>query len=217
MPSRKVVESRVRLRSRLRIAGILRDAEDNASWSEFAEIYTPLLYGFCMKRGLAHADAADVVQDVMHSVARAMRGFEYDPRKGSFKGWLFTATRNAMSRHFRREARQPLTPGETQVMNAIDAGPDEGEQRDWERDYQRQLLGWAMEAIRPDYGHHVWKAFVETALRDREPADVAAELGMTPNAVAVAKYRIVKRLKAKAESVDAERWEEDVIARSRRS
>jgi hypothetical protein len=35
---------------------------------------------------------------------------------------------------------------------------------------------------------------------------------MTKNAVAIAKFRVTKRLKEKAESVDAERWEGEVMA-----
>ncbi|MEZ5300423.1 MAG: hypothetical protein R3F11_07125 [Verrucomicrobiales bacterium] len=34
---------------------------------------------------------------------------------------------------------------------------------------------------------------------------------MTPNAIAVAKYRIVRRLKAAADAVDADQWEAEMI------
>jgi len=192
----------------------LRNPEDDASWSEFAEIYTPLFYGFCLKRGLNHSDTADVVQEVMRSVARAMRGFQYDPSKGKFKTWLFTAVRNTMNSHFRKQSRRPVTAAETQLMEKINEQPDEREELDWERDYQRQLLAWAMEQIKGDYSEHIWKAFEQTALRGRVPSEVGAELDMTPNAVAVAKHRITQRLKEKAQSVDAERWESDVIAKA---
>lgn len=191
----------------------LRDAEDHRSWAEFTEIYTPLLFGFCLKRGIGREDTADIIQGAMSNVARAMRGFEYDPAKGTFKSWLFTVLRNAISTHFRKENRKPLTPGETQLVRTLDAEAGREEEDEWERDYQRQLLAWAMERIQPDYGEHVWKAFVETALRARSNQEVAEELDMTPNAVGVAKHRITQRLKAVAESIDATRWEGELAAR----
>ena len=190
----------------------LRDPGDEASWNLFAEIYTPLFYGFCVKRGLQHADAADVIQEVMCSVARAIRGFDYDPQRGQFKSWLFTAVRHAISGYFRKSARLPLTALETQFFERVSQIPDEQEQLDWERDYQRQLLAWAMGKVRGDYAGHIWKAFEETALRGRSPSEVAAELGMTNNAVAVARHRIIQKLKDTAHSVDAERWEDDYIS-----
>ena len=202
------------LRTRETLIIRLRDPEDAASWTEFAEIYTPLFYGFCMKRGLNHTDTADIVQEVMRGVARAMRGFQYDPSKGKFKTWLFTAVRNAISTHFRKQSRRPVTVAETQLMMKISEQPDEREQLDWERDYQRQLLGWAMEQIRGDFGEKVWRAFELTALRGRDPGEVGRELDMSNNAVAVAKHRITQRLKEKAQAVDAERWEGEMIARS---
>ena len=91
----------------------LRDQGDQVAWEEFVEIYTPLLYNYCKKRELAHADASDIVQDVMRSVSLAMENFEYDPKKGKFKGWLFTAVRNAISSHFRKKSRRPETVADT--------------------------------------------------------------------------------------------------------
>ena len=133
----------------------LRDPEDAASWAEFAEIYTPLFYGFCIKRGLNHSDTADIVQEVMRGVSRAMHGFQYDPQKGKFKTWLFTAVRNAICTHYRKASRRPITASETLFLTKIETQPDEREQLDWERDYQRQLLAWA--------GSYVVKGWMSTS------------------------------------------------------
>ena len=95
--------------------------------------------------------------------------------------------RNAISTHFRKQSRRPVTASETLFLEKIESQPDEREQLDWERDYQRQLLAWAMEQIKGDFAEHVWQAFEQTALRGRDPSDVAAELDMSNNAIAVAK------------------------------
>ena len=50
----------------------LRDQADDDSWSEFADIYTPLIFGYCQRRELRHADIADITQEVMRSVSIAL-------------------------------------------------------------------------------------------------------------------------------------------------
>jgi len=190
----------------------LRDPEDNASWTEFAEIYTPLLYAYCTKRGIRKVDAADIVQDVMRPVGLAMRSFEYDPEMEKFKAWLFTAIRHAIGRHFKNLKRRPLTAPDSQFIEMLESTPEESEQVDWERDYQRELLKRPLDKMKPEFADRIWNAFQQTAIHGRKPADVADEIGITKNAVAIAKFRVTKRLKEKAESVDAERWEGEVIA-----
>ena len=194
----------------------LRDSADDASWAEFAEIYTPLMYGYCQKRELRRDDIADIVQDVMRSVSLAMKGFEYDPEKGKFKGWLFTSLRNAISNHFRKASRRPKTARETRMVEMIENTPDQRETDDWERDYQRQLLAWALEKIKPEFSPRIWSAFEETAINGRPGNEVATELDMTLGALTVAKHRVTKRLKEKAESIDAGRWEGEMIARAQK-
>ena len=50
--------------------------------------------------------AADLTQEVLHAVARAIRGLDYDPHRGSFRGWLFTVVRNKLRTFWERQARQ---------------------------------------------------------------------------------------------------------------
>lgn len=189
----------------------LRDSEDESSWSEFVKIYTPLLYGYCRKRELSAADTADIVQEVMRSVSLAIKNFTYDPEKGRFKSWLFTATRNAVSRHFKEQARRPMTAGNTRLVEMIERTPDQREIDDWERDYQRKLLAWAMEKVKPEFAPRIWSAFEQTAIFERSAQDVAAELGISKNAVTIAKWRVVQRLREKARTVDSEHWEGEMI------
>ncbi|MGR5411090.1 RNA polymerase sigma factor, partial [Vibrio sp. PNB22_8_2] len=68
----------------------IRDGGDAEGWRLFVDLYGPLVYGFARRQGLQDADAADLTQDVFQSVAGAVRRLDYDPRKGSFRGWLYT-------------------------------------------------------------------------------------------------------------------------------
>src|ERR1051325_9566926 len=84
----------------------IRDGSNHAAWQEFVNLYGPVIYGFARKRGLQDADAADLMQDVLRSVSRAIGRLEYDRKRGTFRGWLFTITRNkVLNFHASRKIR----------------------------------------------------------------------------------------------------------------
>ena len=91
----------------------IRNADDDQSWCEFVEIYSPLIYGFARKRGLQDADAVDLTQEVLRIVARSIGRLEYDRRRGSFRGWLFTIVRNELSDWFSRQRSDVVGSGDS--------------------------------------------------------------------------------------------------------
>src|SRR5205085_2607216 len=84
----------------------LRDAGDGPAWSQFVDLYGPLIFAFGRRRGLQDADAADLAQDVLARVCQAVRTLEYDPARGSFRSWLYTVTRNCFLTFVQRRGRQ---------------------------------------------------------------------------------------------------------------
>src|SRR5205807_1625207 len=82
--------------TRLSLVVRLRDARDEGAWAQFVELYAPLVFGFARKHGLQDADAADLTQDVLQAVSGGVRRLDYDPQRGSFRGWLFTVARNKL-------------------------------------------------------------------------------------------------------------------------
>jgi RNA polymerase sigma-70 factor (ECF subfamily) len=64
-----------------------------ANWKTFFDSYWKLIYGVAIKAGLDDAEAQKVVQETIIAVAKQMEGFKYDPKIGSFKGWLLHTTR----------------------------------------------------------------------------------------------------------------------------
>ena len=184
----------------------LRDARDEQAWSHFVDIYAPLVYGYARKHGLQDADAADVTQEVLRSVARSMEGLEYDPRRGTFHGWLLTVTRNALRKFWRRRQRQPQGSGNTAVQRLVEerTGDRDPDADAWDQEHERRLFQWAAERIRGSFQESTWQAFWETAVEGNSPRQIADSLGMSLGAVYIAKSRVLARLKEQIDQVRGE-------------
>jgi RNA polymerase sigma-70 factor (ECF subfamily) len=184
--------------TRLSLLIRLRDLQDRQAWAQFVDVYAPLLYGYLRKRGLQDADAADLTQACLRQVAARVGTFEYDPRRGSFRGWLFTIVRNQL-RDFRdRPHRLYQGSGDARMQRFLEAqaAPEPDETDEWEREYRRGLLAWAAEQVRPQVQETTWQAFWQTAVEGRSGKEVARNLGLSAAAVYLARGRVMARLRA---------------------
>lgn len=175
----------------------VRDHQDQEAWNEFVEVYTPLVFGFCRRRDLQEADAADVAQEVMQKVAGAMGGFRYQPDKGTFRSWLFTVTRNCLANFQKRKQRQPQGTGETAVQDFLEAQPSPESETIWDQEFHQRLLDWACNCVKGEFQHATWQAFQLTALEDKPPKDAADLLGLSLGAVYIARSRVTARIRVK--------------------
>jgi RNA polymerase sigma-70 factor (ECF subfamily) len=184
----------------------LRDAHDELAWSQFVDLYAPLVYGFARKHGLQDADAADLTQDVLRSVSIAAKKLNYDPQRGSFRGWLFTVVRNRLRDFWAVQGRQFLGSGGSDAVSRLQdvRAPAEDPAVLWEQDYERQLFNWAAAQVRPDFQETTWQAFWQTAVEGKSGKVVAKELGMTVAAVYLAKGRVIARLKEQVRQIHDE-------------
>jgi RNA polymerase sigma-70 factor (ECF subfamily) len=175
----------------------VRDARDSAAWERFVNAYTPIVFGFCRKRGLQAADASDVAQDVLQSVAQHVPNFDYDPRKGRFRDWLFRVTRNKVTDFHRRRKNEAAGSGMTEVHRRIEAQPAVADDdADWDAEWQRYAFERAAAEVRAEFADATWKAFWATAVEGRDVKAVASELGISSGAVYIAKSRVTARIKA---------------------
>ena len=184
--------------TRVTLLARIRDGRDGDAWQEFVQIYGPVVYRFARNRGLQDADAADLMQDVLRSVARNAPRMEYDPARGTFRGWLYTVTRNKIYNFLNGQRHRPRGTGDSDAHERLDATPardEDGPDADWEREYQRRLTARAMERVQEEFQPATWQAFWQTAVDGRPAAEVGTGLKMTPGAVYVAKSRVLARLR----------------------
>ena len=192
--------------TRVTLLARLKDGADGEAWREFVHLYGPVVYGFARKRGLQDADAADLMQEVLRSVARNAGRMEYDPKRGTFRGWLYTVTRNKVYNFLSGQRNRPRAVGDSGAQERLDAVPDREVERDddWDIEYQRRLSSKAMDAVKHEFQPNTWKAFWGTAVEGRGAQEVGAELKMTPGAVYVAKSRVLARLRDEVQRLQAE-------------
>jgi RNA polymerase sigma-70 factor (ECF subfamily) len=173
-------------------------ADDPAAWERLVALYAPLVYHWCREYGVQEHDAADIFQEVFQAVATHIGSFRRERPADTFRGWVRTITHNKVLDLFRRRGREPQATGGSDAQQRLTQTPAEVDaSEDSSRDgaVERGLFRRALELIRGDFEERTWRAFWRTAV-DGEPAhDVAAELGMSPGAVRVAKSRVLQRLR----------------------
>jgi len=169
----------------------LRQPSDSAAWDRFVELYTPLLFYWGRRAGLQSADAADLVQDVFEVLLRKLPEFQYDRQK-SFRSWLRTVTMNKWKERARRRTEHAV--GGSGVAPLEPAIPDGAEQF-WETEYHRHLAARALDVMHTQFEPATWQACWESVVNDRPAAEIAAELGLTVNAVYLARSRVLRRLR----------------------
>ncbi len=173
----------------------LRDTADGEAWREFVQLYTPLIFRHCQRQGLQEADAADVAQEVMRTAAREFPRFQYDPRRGRFRGWLLQTTRHRLHQFFARRDRAPQPSSDPSFERVLEQAPGPDEQARWEEEYRQRRFDWAVDRARNEFQPTTWQAFWRTAVDAVSVKEVAAGLGISVGAVYIARSRVTARLR----------------------
>jgi len=168
----------------------VRDPTDQAAWKRFVQIYTPLLYHWAHRIRLQDQDAADLVQDVFTVLVQKLPEFKYDRQK-SFRAWLKTILLNKWRAQQRHRALLTMETNGSAFALAEEEDPDGLS----ETEYRQQLVHRALQLIRGEFQPASWQAFWESVIVGRPAPQVASEVGITVNAVYIAKCRVLRRLR----------------------
>ncbi|MFM8274174.1 MAG: RNA polymerase sigma factor [Gemmata sp.] len=182
------------------LLGRLRDPRDADAWERLVELYAPLIRGWAERLNVRGADADDLVQEVMAVVVRRFPEFVHPERPGAFRGWLRAIAANCARTVWKTRKVQPVAPGGSDFGSYLARleDPTDDLARTWEREHDVYVTRTLLERIRPDFEGRTWSLFGRFVL-DGLPADeVAAEFGVTPNAVYIAKSRVLARLREEA-------------------
>jgi len=203
------------LSTRRSLLGRLANWGDQESWQEFFSTYWRLIYSVAIKAGLSDAEAQDVVQETVLTVARKISDFKSHPDLGSFKGWLLTITRRRIADQLEKRAKfatsahspaaavaQPLKggidPGDSTRTSTIEGVADPasvGIDAYWEEQWQLHVVNAALERVKNQVSPKHFQMFELYVLREWPVSKVAKTLGVSTGQVYLAKHRISSLLK----------------------
>ncbi len=172
----------------------LSEAQDSA-WEELASHFRGPVLAFALRLGLSHPAAEDVVQSTMLAFLRAYREGRYDKQRGRLSSWLFGIAYREALRSIREGARERQAPGPAGRTTFFSGRPDDDlAKQSWADEWERHVLDRCMEQARAEVEPRTFEAFELAAIRDVPADQIADELGMTRNAVFIAKHRVLKRI-----------------------
>lgn len=170
-------------------------ARDGDAWGRLATLYGPLVRHWCGRLGVRTDEADDVLQDVLAAVAVSLGEFRPGGAPGSFRAWLRGVTRHKTLDHLRRLGRHPTAQGGTDAHRQIQEVPDPEPDQDDPPEEVAGLYHRALDFVRGEFEEKTWEMFWRFAV-ENQPADlIAAEFGVTPVTVRMAKSRVLRRLK----------------------
>ena len=175
-------------------ASLLRRVQSDdpaAAWEQLVDLYAPLIYHWGKQQGLSSTDASELLQEVLTTLVTKLPEFRYDPKR-RFRGWLRTIAINKATDLKRRNHIRPIS-GQDETLACISVA---SEVDLWdESEYRSYLVSHAMKLMRAQFPERHWDACWMMVAEGRSAKQVAQELGMTENAVYVAKSRLMKRLR----------------------
>jgi RNA polymerase sigma factor (sigma-70 family) len=183
----------------------LERADDDEAWREFLAVYRPLVYRIARRRGLQHADAEDLTQQVFTAVGRAIKKFQPDPSQGRFRSWIARIAQNATINALARRPRDAATGGTTAFeLLREQLGHSDCPREIIDLELRRSLFRRAAERIRDGFHETTWKAFWLTTVEGQDIAAAADALEISVGSVYAARSRIIYRLKREIEAHEHE-------------
>jgi RNA polymerase sigma-70 factor, ECF subfamily len=179
----------------------IRDPQDGLAWSQFMAIYQPVVYRLSRRRGLQHADAEDLCQRVFISVAKAIENWESQDEGPRFRNWLNRVARNAILNAITRVKPDRAT-GTSSIQDLLLELPANSDvTKAVLNESHMESYRWAAKQVKAEFSASTWAMFLETTIKGRCIADVAAGLGCSSGAVYVARCRVMQRIKDKVNEV----------------
>lgn len=173
-------------------------AQDQEAWHQVVHLYGPLVEKWCRRSGLSEEDTADIFQDTFRTVSQHIGDFVPGRSVASFRSWLKTIVRTRTIDHFRKARRHMKATGGTAAQAVMAEVPDPiaEDSDDEEAEAEHALVVHrAMELIKGEFDPRNWAAFELVALKGRSATEVAHEVGVAPQTIRQANYRIRRRLR----------------------
>lgn len=165
----------------------IRNPHDSQAWTEFHNVYAPIIYGYAKARGLQHNDAQEVQSACYESIIKQIPSFEYDREQGGFKAWLRTIVNRRVVDLLRR--RKEVAADVDQLATL--PGNEETAEEIWEQHWKNQLLRHCFLLARSRVSHKQYDAFRLLVEENAAVSEVENLTGMNANQIYKAKARVL--------------------------
>ena len=180
----------------------LRLRPDAASWQRLIDLYSPLVHSWLRRYALQPADADDVAQETLAVLVRELPQFRHDLRRGAFRSWLRGIVVNRLREFWRGRKRQPAAGGgDADLLLGQLQDPNSHLSRLWDREHDEHVARRLLELLELEFEPTTWRAFQLLVLENKNTAEAAAAVGISPGAARVAKSRVLRRLRQEAEGL----------------
>jgi RNA polymerase sigma-70 factor (ECF subfamily) len=189
----------------------IKDWTDQKSWDEFFNTYSKLIFEFACNAGLNEAEAQDVVQETMTTVAKQIHEFQANSAHGSFKAWLLQLARWRVADQLRKRL---------DALAVIDSNSDSGSQTSllnrvpdpaslnldalWDANWRRNTLQIALTRLKTKVDPAQYQMFYLHVVKEWRGRQVAEKLGVKTAHVYFASYKISRLLKKEVKRLTAE-------------
>ena len=181
----------------------LRQSPENEGWNRLADLYTPLIRAWLRRYDVQDSDANDLVQEVLLAVSKDLGKFEHAGQPGAFRGWLRAILVNRLRKFWRARDRRPIALADSDIDARLAQLDDPASEMSliWNREHDQYVLRQLLALAEPHFAPNTWTAFCRVALDGARPDVVAEEMGISRNAVVIAKCRVLNRLRQESEGL----------------
>ena len=146
------------------------------------------------------AEADDLLQETFLTLAKRLPGYVHAPdEKGHFRNYLAGILRIHAAGAIRRRMREADALADAAALAPAAADMTEDELREWRHAACEVALSQFL--ADPATEERTKQVFLRVAIGGEKPADVAADYGLTRNAVDQIRHRVATRLRVLAETL----------------
>lgn len=184
----------------LSLLGKLQNSADDEAWARLMELYAPLLRSWLRRYNVQPSDTDDLVQEVLVTLATGLKHFEHRGQAGAFRAWLRSIMVNRLRAFWRSQQRHPQAPADSDMALRLEQFADPASETSgiWNREHDQAVVNRLLSLVEPHFARTTWEAFYKVTLMGLRADEVAEQLGISVNAVFIAKSRVLRRLRQEA-------------------
>ncbi len=171
-------------------------------WRRLIDVYSPLIHRWLCGFGLCSSDADDLIQDVFQALLKEMANFRHNGNPGAFRRWLRVTMVYRLKGFWRdRRTEAKLQGDDSEKILAMMEDPSSDPNLTWDREHDHHVVNKLLELVKPQFTVSTWLAFHRQVLEGCRAGSLVEELGMSVNAILIAKSRVLQALRQEAQGL----------------